>query len=247
MSDSDTCFFVNDLRSDDNKVPDNENYLVYKVSESIRYKFKSPKLLRCIELFQVRGDDYFSVVGKFHFPCVRAYYKGDNVYMLPSCITSMMTGFNIEYKYFAGSNDPVKIINKYRTRGFGMICNKKELDHIAFYNSNVDEYGGMYHMKDKNKSALEALTVPKVISDKIFKPLFYMKSNPEKSYITPEYNYIKTNADLTKAYENDPDVFTPKDKKLIDMFNFTAVSSEGSIYPMQTWVEDAYLNLYIEE
>lgn len=245
--DSETCVFVNDFRNDDNKVPDSENYLLYKVSESIRYKFKSPKLLRCIELFQVRGDDYFSVVGRFHFPCVRAYYKGDNVYMLPSCITSMMTGFNIEYKYFAGANDPVKIINKYRTRGFGMIFNKQELEHIAFYNSNVDEYGGMYHMKDKNKNALDALTVPKVISDKIFKPLFYSAGAPEKSYITPEYSYIKTNLDLTKAYENDPNVFTPKESKSINMFNFTAVSPDGSVYPIQSWLEEAYLKLYIEE
>ena len=242
--DSETCFFVNNFRGNDNKVPEDENYMVYKISESIRYKFKSPKLLRCIELFQVRGDDYFSVVGRFHFPCVRAYYKGDNVYMLPSCITSMMTGVNIEYKYFAGTNDPVKIINKYRTRGFGSIFNKKELEHIAYYNKNIDENGGMYSIK--NKDSLESLTAPKVISDKIFKPSVYTNGAPEKTYVNPDYKYIKNKADLYTAYANDPDVFTPEEASPVDMFNFTAVSSDGSIYPIQPWLEDAYLKLYVE-
>ena len=242
--DSETCFFVNDFRNSENKVSDDENFMVYKISESIRYKFKSPKLLKCIELFQVRGEDYFSVVGKFHLPCVRAYYKGDNVYMLPSCITSMMTGINIEYKYFAGTNDPVKIINKYRTRGFGSIFNKKELEHIAFYNKNIDDNGGMYNIK--NKDSLESLTEPKAISDKIFKPLVYLSKVPEKTYINPDYKYIKNKSDLLAAYANDPDIFTPEETQSIDMFNFTAVSSDGSVYPIQPWLEDAYLKLYVE-
>jgi hypothetical protein len=242
--DSETCFYVNDFRSDTDKVPAQENYLVYKISESIRYKFKSPKLLKCIELFQVRGDDYFSVVGRFHFPCVRAYYKGDNVYMLPSCITSMMTGINIEYKYFAGTNDPVKIINKYRTRGFGSIFNHKELEHIAYYNKNIDDNGGMYTIK--NKESLGSMTCPKVISDKIFKPWVYTANKPENTYLNPEYKYIKNKSDLVTAYRQDPDVFTPEESLPIDMFNFSAVSPDGSVYPVQRWVEDAYLKLYID-
>ena len=118
---------------------------------------------------------------------------------------------------------------------------------MAYYNSEIDEDGGMYHIKDKNKNSLEAMMTPKVISDKIFKPLFYTAGSPEKSYLDPEYNYIKTKADLVKAYENDPSVHTPNNNKPIDMFNFTAVAPDGSVYPLQTWIEDAYLKLYIEE
>ena len=37
----------------------------------------------------------------------------NNVYILPSCITAMMTFINMDYKYFAGTNNPYDIINKY--------------------------------------------------------------------------------------------------------------------------------------
>jgi hypothetical protein len=34
---------------------------------------------------------------------------------------------NLDYKYFAGSQDPINIINKYRMRGFGCWLNMNEL------------------------------------------------------------------------------------------------------------------------
>ena len=238
QSDGETCFYINDFRDDDNKVSADENFMVYKVCEGIRYKFTFKKLMRCIELFQVRGNDFFSVVGRFHFPCVRSYYQGDNVYMLPSCITAMMTGINIEYKYFAGTNDPVKIGNKYITRGYGAIFNKKELKHMAYYNSEVDEDNGMYHIPDKNKDSIKHLFSPKEISDKIFKPLVFKKGIAENTYLNPDLKYIKTESDLRDAYKSE--LGYDATECVVDMFKFKAVTDKGNVQPLQKWIIDAY-------
>ena len=37
-----------------------------------------------------------------------------------------MTLINIDYKYFAGSKDPIEIINKYRQRGYSLPLNDSE-------------------------------------------------------------------------------------------------------------------------
>lgn len=238
QSDGETCFYVNDFRDDENKVSDDENYLVYKVCEGIRYKFTSKKLMKCIELFQVRGNDFFSVVGRFHFPCVRSYFQGENVYMLPSCITAMMTGINIEYKYFAGTNDPVKIGNKYRTRGYGAIFNRTELKHMAYYNSEIDEDSGMYHIPDKNKESLNNMFKPREISDKIYKPLVYKKGLADNTYLNPKLDYIKSESDLREAYKKESGI--DMSDSVIDMFKFKAVTAKGNIHPLQKWVIEAY-------
>ena len=70
-------------------------------------------------------------------PIVRSYYDGNTVYITPSCISACMTFLNMDYKYFAGSKDPIEIINKYRSRGFGTILNENEIKRLLEYSSVV--------------------------------------------------------------------------------------------------------------
>ena len=111
--------------------------------KNIKYKIlKNEVLRRDLEIFKIKYKDYFSSVSKFHLPCVRAYYNGSNVYMLPSCITAMMTFINIDYKYFAGTNNPYDIINKYSRRGFATLLNDTEkinnIQYIINFTPNND-------------------------------------------------------------------------------------------------------------
>jgi hypothetical protein len=125
--DNDMIFKINYFRKD-NLVEENKNKIVMKINETLRFKIIPTDLTksfkRPIELFKTHHEDFFGTVARFHYPCVRAYYQNNNVYILPSCITSMMTGINIEYKYFSCIRDPIEIINKYVNRGFGLIMNK---------------------------------------------------------------------------------------------------------------------------
>ena len=109
--DASTCYFINDIS--ETKIKSTENYMVMKISENIKFKLISIDLIHPMEIFRVKDKDFFSTVGRFHLPCVRSFYDGNNVYMLPSCITAMLTGYNIDYKYFAGVRDPIDIITKY--------------------------------------------------------------------------------------------------------------------------------------
>lgn len=124
--DVDILLYRNDFKNV-NKFEQKDNHCVIKMAESVRFKITSTNINKTFEIFKIHNKDFFGTVANFHFPCVRAYYQGTNVYMLPSCITALQTGINIEYKYFAGIRNPLEIIDKYLKRGFGVVLNKFEI------------------------------------------------------------------------------------------------------------------------
>ena len=127
---------------------------MFKVNEGLKYKVESPFLNHALEIFQIKYQEFFSCVSRFHLPCVRGYYNGDNVYLLPSCVSAHMTFVNMDYKYFAGSKDPIEIINKYRTRGFGTILNDTEKIHLVEYSSSINSWKNLYDLNIKNQDSV---------------------------------------------------------------------------------------------
>lgn len=132
-SDSNIYIYLNDILPIDQKVSIDNNILILKIEETLKFKIKSSNMNHNIEISRAPYDDYFSYVSTFHLPCIRGYYDGDNVYLLPSCITSLMTYTNIDYKYYFG-DDVIDNINKYRYRGFRTIINNQEKIKIDEYN-----------------------------------------------------------------------------------------------------------------
>lgn len=230
--DSEKCFYINDLVSD--KVSDDKNILIYKISENIRFKIKSHKIPRSIEVFRSKTQDFFGLVGKFHLPCVRAYYQNNNVYILPSCITAMHTGINIEYKYFAGIRNPIDIINKYRMRGFSIILTEKEKKYMQYFNSHNKKIGEMfYHSSNSNENLFNA----KELTDDIFKPLTFTKGYPIDTYNKVDVKYIKNIDDIKRIYKYN------SEGQVLNMFNLKYISDSGYIIPYQSWITKAYYNL----
>jgi len=191
--DNDVYYFVNDFRDENDKVPNEKNYLVFKFAESIKYKISSTKLKRVVEIFKVNPTDPFNTVARFHKPCVRAYRQGDTFYMLPSFITAMMTMINIDYKYFCGSRDPIEIINKYLTRGYSVILNPNEKKSIMMYNKHIDTNNGMFKIVDDAE-----LFGPKDLNNKIFKPAVYKLNLPVDIYTIGKHKYIRNTDDLKR-------------------------------------------------
>lgn len=234
--DSELCFYINDFRSETDKVPEDKNFLVIKFSENIKFKIRSPKMRRSVELFRVKNEDFFGVVGKFHLPCVRAYYTGDNVYITPSCVTAMMTGVNIEYKYFAGVRDPIEIINKYMMRGFSTILNPAEIKHFMEYNAQVDINCGMFSTKGLDNPSKKLLGAKDINSD-IFKPQVFKNGLPRETYKTVEFKYLNSLDDLKKYYA---EKLSYDNTTGIDMFKFKFCNSDGSIAPVQMNAVELY-------
>jgi hypothetical protein len=252
--DGESCIFLNDILPEDEAVDESQNMLIYKLSESIRFKITSPELAHTIEVFKTKYDDYFSCVSRFHLPCVRGYYDNNTVYLLPSCVTALMTHINIDYKYFAGSRDPINILNKYRMRGFGTIVNENEKKHIVEYNSTIDNNGTMFLIDglkgdikgdikgDKKEDKIKEHFGIKYVNNKIFRPGQYLMNIPSDSYkVILNTKYIKTVPELYAFYKThskyDPETCG------IDLLKFKTIDSTGHVTPFKPWVLNAAYDL----
>jgi hypothetical protein len=190
-----------------------------KLSINYKYSITSPHLLHNLEVFQVRYDDFFATVSRFHLPCVRAYYNGTTVLMSPSFITAHLTFMNIDYKYFAGSRDPIEIINKYRMRGFGTWLSPHEIKQYYAYTYAMPFWNVLLDTRDKAGLS---------VSNRFFRPRLYN-----------EDNYLNTNpVDITDRYNNYTSNYIVKynttelDEELLKLYNVkkTNVSTLLSSY-----------------
>ncbi len=219
IQDTEVIYYRNDLKSPETPEYLNKaNKMVIKFSDNLRFQLfcKNTK----IETFRIREKEFFSSVARFHFPCVRAYYQDENVYILPSCITAMMTGLNIEYKYFAGIRNPNEIINKYISRGFGVLLNKFERNIWIEYNKtngfkiNQDNFG--------------ELLGPKFITNKVY--------NLDKLDDTKQEKCEKFDKEeLVKYYEKF------QKNSCIDCTKMTTINADGNINKYsQSYVDLCY-------
>jgi hypothetical protein len=229
--DNEMCFYVNDFREEDNMVEQDKNIILLKFSENLKFKISNQNLAHPIELFKTNTTDFFGIVGRFHFPCVRGFYQNNNVYMMPSCVSAMMTGINIDYKYFAGSRDPVDIINKYRMRGFSTLLSKQELEHFVEYNKVVKTFNGVFHENNE-----EQLVGTKNISEKIFKLKHYKDGLPLDIYNTDQKQYIMTQNDVAKYYEQKCNF---KQLPYLNMLDINFIDKKGNVQKY-----DNYAQLY---
>ena len=230
--DSDGYLYINDFRDDDNKVPESENYLVLRIAESVKFKIRSEKI-KTIELFRCTHNDLFGIVGKFHLPCVRSYFTGDNVFMLSTFFSAMATGINIEYKYMSGKSDPINIINKYRMRGFGTILSPgNERKHMAYYNNHLPE-NNMFYEAGKLKDEIYKMFGPREVNDKIFRP----QCN-KYEYTQLNVEYIKNISDIKEYYKQTYD-YDPNEYG-IDLFKFKNINDNGCVNPLKDWLSREY-------
>ena len=237
--------FVTDIDDDDNednddnkdkyKTPDFNIFI--KFSETLKYKITSKHLKHPFEIFRISHDEFFSCIGRFHLPCVRAYYNGNNCYLLPSAITAYQTLTNIDFKYFVGSHDPISIIDKYRNRGYGTILNKTELNQYLSYIISVGNYKKMYGINDNKeiKNIMGNLDV----SHDYFKPRkvipeeFIIDSNIKLDYQSVKMDYFSSKDDISKYYEK-------KYKKYpTEFIEKRVIQSDGKIQPLKYWMIDA--------
>lgn len=217
-------FYLNELYG----LEENPNKLVAKLSESIRFKVKYPGI-KTFEIFKSRDENFFSIVSKFHMGFVRAIWNGKTVKCLPSYITSMMLQLAVDYKYFASIRDPIEIVNKYRSRGFGIILNDYEKLHMAYYNSVKGKNDAnlkwieMYKVNLKNKKSVEDIFGVKKSSDDIFKPSKYFMGLPEDCYKNINHDTVSTFEECFNP------LITPT---LSSLAKFKAIGDNGIINPL---------------
>lgn len=229
----------------------NENLFykdIIKNKINLSYGFKtfisSPHLNHQLEIFPTKR---FMMVDTFHKGCVRAYWNGENCYMLPSCVMEHMTYLGIDYRYCSGKQHMVEIINKYRSRGFGTILNEKEKQIYIDYSRTNTHWTNLLSIYNTNESKLRALAF-KGISDKIYRPRFFCmdnyvnctpidvsaayndklcsskyemiaNSNDFKNYIKTRYDSLDLDLDYSnyQAINNKTGYINPLNKEIINM------------------------------
>lgn len=237
--DSDIYVFLSDLDKTREYAPD-EDLLMFRIRESIRFKITAtPFLNHTIEVFRVSGDDFFSTVARFHLPCVRSYYDGENVYMLPSCVSALMTYMNQDYKYFAGIRDPCDILIKYMSRGFGTYLNPKEKTALLDYVSNKEnKWADRLKVDKRSPESRREFFSSHPLDYHLFYPNAPDKRLARDMYANTEATrYVKTLADLKDMYRQM--MGYGAEKHPLDLFQFTAVGDDGYVTPLKKWVLDA--------
>ena len=216
---------------------ENKNKLVCKLSETIRFKLSGNSIHRPFEIFKSKNKEPFSTIAKFHMGFVRAYWNGKTVKMLPSYISSMMLQLTTDYKYFASVRDPIEIINKYRSRGFGIILNKNEIMHLIYYNGLVlnegeNKWVNMYKVNIKNKNTFENVLGPKNINNDIFKPSKFFEGVADNTF---KYVSLETANNFQEAFHE----FFPDYLKQFN--NLKCIDDTGHVVPLEKeWIKIIY-------
>jgi len=144
---------INEIVSFDNfkyYLYDNPELREPTFGENIKYNISSIYLTRKFEVFKIKYN-FMATVSRFHLPCVRSYYDGNQVYLLPSTITALLTNKCIDYKYFAGVRSPFEIILKYIFRGYSLFLNKREMIKLVEYIKNSDKWKSCFKWNDNFK------------------------------------------------------------------------------------------------
>lgn len=174
---------------------------------TFKYFISAPQLNHVLEIFPV--NNFISTVSDFHFGCVRKYWNGRTVKQLPSSISADLT-FNSHFyrRYHSSKTNEIEIANKYRQRGFGFFCNKKEKKISLRYLSENLYWNNLYSIDVNNSKSINKILGPLRINQRIVRPRvynfdFYNNANPidvSEPYLD-KYNreselYVKSNVDF---------------------------------------------------
>tara|TARA_B100001093_G_scaffold518392_1_gene603020 strand:- start:973 stop:3687 length:2715 start_codon:yes stop_codon:yes gene_type:complete len=207
------------------------------VNITFKAKIRTSHIMRLLELFPIFGDDFFSLVSKFHLPCVRSYFDGNDVYLTPSCISAHMTYVNLDYKYFAGSNDQMKIILKYRMRGFGTILNKNEIDKIIKYIKKVNFWSRLYDIQLEDKETIKSILGSVTYKHKLFQPRLY-----NADLFGEEIPFVN----ISDGYNDIPNLEIISDREQMEKYINSVLGGHSfkcfNFIDLQTISSDGYVN-----
>lgn len=255
-----SSFNAPDNTSENNETFDIDTKIVKDIDLVYTFKFKieSPYINHNFELFPVRYDDFFSIVARFHLPCVRGLYNGKNVYLTPSCISAHMTYMNIDYKYICGTKDPIEIINKNRMRGFGTWLNACERKLFVKYSREIPFWNNLYTV-DSNTTEIEAnkqILGPLSLNHKMFRPRLYNideyldnsmyvdTTNRYNDSVLPQticdynlyYNVSNNNKNAQNNKTTIQDKINSEENNKIDYDSLTAIDSNGYVIPLKNYI-----------
>ena len=231
FSAEDIVFYMSDLKKD--IIPKEKNYPLLKINETIKVQIKCNQLPRSIELFRCRKNaDFFSMVSRFHLPCVRSFYNGKTVYLMPSAISAYLTRYNLDYKIFLTMKDPCDILLKYNKRGFNIPLSQNEHNTLKKYIEESPKWSNLKLGNDNDTNDESILDINDLENDYIYR---INKNHELIIKASDNKDELKTNIQKLKHE------FV--EKHCINPFSLQTINSNGSSVPLKKWVIDA-LSIY---
>jgi len=233
-------YFTSNDKEEESEDDIDDSNILFNCFENLKFKIESKYLNHNFEFFKTKYDgSFFSTVSQFHLPCVRGFYDGKDVKLLPSCITAAMTLINMDYKYFAGTKDPIEIINKYRMRGYSTILNDSERVRLVSYSNKVEKWNKLYgSINGSDSCSISNVFGCKEVSDDFFKPrrilkeLFVNNLPVSNEYLTPNLiPYDINNESYGLCFEN----YKHATKS---MKNLYTINKYGYVNKVQKWYFD---------
>jgi hypothetical protein len=151
---------------------------------------------------------------------------------------------NIDYKYFAGSKDPIEIINKYRMRGFGTILNNHEIVRFIEYSNLVTKWKELYHLNINSHMSVINILGQLDITHQLYNDVYESnnksnnKSKGKAINKLCKYNYknIPSSDQLISLIKQIYETTFPA----YDMTHVTTINKYGYVNIAKKWLIDAF-------
>lgn len=123
-----------------NKEKDGRIYIRrIKRVNNFKYSIYGPGTNRPIDLFWIsKSPDTF--VEQFHLGVVRSHWDGNNLIMMGSALSALLTGINQDYRWMSSSKAPAIPVLKYAQRGYSTVLNKFERPILIEYMTAKKEW-----------------------------------------------------------------------------------------------------------
>lgn len=212
---------------------------------TFKYFISAPQLNHVLEIFPV--NNFISTVSDFHFGCVRKYWNGITVKQLPSSISADLT-YNSHFyrRYHSSKTNEIEIANKYRQRGFGYFCNKKEKKISLRYLSENLYWNNLYSIDVNNSKSINKILGPLKINQRLVRPRvynfdFYNNATPidvSEPYLD-KYNkdselYIDSDNEFTNQLRKNYKIHYYKVIDTMDLYSLKVIDQKtGYVLPIK--------------
>ena len=178
---------------------------------------------------------------------VTSFRKLGNLMKIPCFPTwNALDTVTSDYKYFAGSKDPIEIVNKYRQRGYSLPLNDSEKIRLTKYSVNIDKWNILYDKpKIKQKIDIDNMFGYLHINANYFRPRRML--NNEFTKIKPVddiYTNVNNNIDEINEYSDMMDIMydgnnKPPFKRLYNLCDLRIINNYGYVKQVKKWYFDA--------
>ena len=124
-------------------LPEGPEHHIYLYKQPVKYGFKwvlkGPGAKRPIDFFKI-WEPAHVLLHRFHLNIVRFWWDGKKVRALGSGVCAALTGVNQWYRWFSNNKDPMDIVLKNMQRGYTTLLNRREIEVLNMYLSEVDKY-----------------------------------------------------------------------------------------------------------